>query len=139
PLAQLETDPSLPLVAARDAAVMLDGRVAAHDDRYNLTTLSVRGASFVVPGRPAAIGAPCRVRIGVSDVSFTASRATDTTILNCLAGMVVAINPLAPDSGQVNVVVRLDGDDGAEIVGRITRKSREALGLEPGKSVFAQI
>ena len=39
PLADLQSDPSLPLAMARDAAVSLDGVVESHDARYGLLTL----------------------------------------------------------------------------------------------------
>jgi molybdate transport system ATP-binding protein len=53
PLEELQSDPSLPLAAARDAAVSLEGIVQASDEAYGLVTLKVRGGSLTAP-RPLA-------------------------------------------------------------------------------------
>src|SRR5271168_498779 len=70
PLEELQSDPALPLAVARDAAVTLDGVIEAHDGRYGLLTLSVRGGSLIVPAPPAAIGERRRVRVIAGDVSL---------------------------------------------------------------------
>ena len=60
PLEELQSDPSLPLAIARDAAVSLDGVVRASDRSYGLVTLDVRGGSLIAPAprpRPASGGA----------------------------------------------------------------------------------
>jgi molybdate transport system ATP-binding protein len=73
-------------------------------------------------------------------VSFTRSRAADTTILNCLAARIVSVSRQNGGVAQMNIVARLGEDgDGARIVGRVTRKSQEALALVPGAAVFVQI
>jgi molybdate transport system ATP-binding protein len=139
-LADLETDPRLPLARMARAAVVLDGEVAAVDTAFGLTTLTVAGGALVAPGRHGGIGAKHRVRIGAADVSFVLVPSQDTTILNCLPARIVSIDPHDADGIQLNVVAVLGhGDGGARIVARITRKSREALGLEPGRAVYAQI
>ena len=48
-LEELQSDPSLPLAAARDAAVSFDGVVEASDKAYGLLTLKIRGGSLTVP------------------------------------------------------------------------------------------
>ena len=140
PLSTLETDPSLPLMRAVEAAVTLEGRVAGFDPVYALTTLSVAGGSLTVAGRHGETGEPRRMRIKVSDVSFSGARPEQTTILNVLPVTVISVAPHANDAAHVNVVAGI-GDDGggARIVGRITRKSQQALALVPGSAVFAQI
>ncbi len=60
--------------------------------------------------------------------------------MNRLPVKIVAIDALPGDSAHVNIVAALGEDGaGARIVGRVTRKSRDALGLAPGASAFAQI
>ena len=56
PLEDLQSDPSLPLAAARDAAVSFDGVVRASDKACGLVSLQVRGGSLTVPAPPATIG-----------------------------------------------------------------------------------
>jgi len=140
PLSALEADTSLPLLRAPGAAVTLDARIAHVDAEYALTSLSVKGGMLIVPGRQGAPGTRRRLGISASDVSFARSRPTDTTILNCLPVRIVSISPQDDDEAQVNVVASLGVDgSGARIIGRVTRKSREALALAPGTAAFAQI
>jgi molybdate transport system ATP-binding protein len=139
PLAELQTDPSLPLIAAPDAAVMIEGRVESIDETYALTSFAVPGGLLIVPGRQGARGMERRLRIAASDVSFTRTAATDTTILNCLPARIVSVDGHANEA-QVNIVAALGADGtGARIAARITRKSLDALALAPGTPVFAQI
>jgi molybdate transport system ATP-binding protein len=140
PLSGLEPDPDLPLLRAPEAAVTLEGTVACFDESYALTSLSVAGGTLVVPGRQGSPGNRRRLRIRASDVSFTCARPTETTILNCLPARIISVTRQASDEAQMNIVVALGADGaGARIVGRVTRKSQDALGLAPGKPIFAQI
>lgn len=140
PLSALEADPTLPLLRAPEAAVTLEGRVTGVDDAYALTRVSVAGGTLVAPGRHGGAGSRRRLRISASDVSFTRVRPVETTILNCLPARVLSINRQDDDDAQMNVVAGLGEDGaGARIVGRVTRKSQEALALAPGVAVFAQI
>jgi molybdate transport system ATP-binding protein len=139
PLSVLQTDPTLPLIAAPDAAVMLEGRVAHIDEDYALTHFAVPGGTLLVPGRQGAPGTERRLRIAASDVSFTLTAASDTTILNCLQARIVSIDGSGSEA-QVNIIAALGTDgSGARIAARITRKSQATLGLAPGTPVFAQI
>lgn len=140
PLQVLESDPLLPLLRAPDAAVTLEGEVAAIDATYALTSLTVPGGTLLVPGRQGRAGERKRLRIRASDVSFTLARAADTTILNCLPARILSLSPQGEAGAQMNVVAGLGSDgSGAKIVARITRKSRDALALATGAAVFAQI
>ena len=56
PLNDLQSDPSLPLAGARDAAVSLDAVIETCDAAYGLTTLRVEGGRFVVPIPPGPTG-----------------------------------------------------------------------------------
>ena len=140
PLSTLEVDPALPLMAAPEAAVVLDGTIVAIDESYALSHLAVPGGTLVVPGRKGRLGSHHRLSISASDVSFALVRPVETTVLNCLAARIVSVNPHDGSEAQVNVVAALGADgSGARIVGRVTRKSQEALGLAGGRAVFAQI
>lgn len=140
PLSELEADPSLPLLRAPEAAVTLDARIVSIDEHYALTTLAVEGGTLIVPGRRGSAGQRCRIRIGASDVAFVRGPAAETSVLNSVPVRILSIAPPDGDDAQINLVAALGEDGtGARIVGRITRKSREALRLEPGASVHAQI
>ena len=138
PLADLQSDPTLPLAMARDATVTLDGAVEAHDARYGLMTLGVRGGRFVAPSPPARIGEHRRVHIVARDVSLAREPPGPSSILNILPGRIVSAKPV--DSNEIVAVVALGADgSGARLLSRLTRKSWEALGLAEGVKVHAQV
>ncbi|MBV8794628.1 MAG: molybdenum ABC transporter ATP-binding protein [Hyphomicrobiales bacterium] len=137
-LEELQSDPSLPLAAARDAAVSFDGVVEASDNAYGLITLKVRGGSLTVPTVPAAIGERRRVRVIAGDVSLTRDKPSPSSILNVLPARILSMKPV--DSNETIVVVALGADGtGARMLSRLTRKSWEELGLAEGLSVYAQV
>jgi molybdate transport system ATP-binding protein len=138
-LRDLQTDPTLPLLSAPGASVVLDGVVAAVDERFGLTELTVSGARLLVPGRHGRAGEQRRLRIAASDVSLALSAPPDSTILNCLPARITAIQGEA-EAPQADVILTMGHvGPGTRIVARITRKSLVALGLAPGMAVFAQI
>jgi molybdate transport system ATP-binding protein len=140
PLADLEANPDLPLVRAPEAAVTLDGRVAAIDAAYQLTRFEVPGGTLVVAGIQGTPGDARRLRVSASDVSFTLAPPADTTILNCLPARILSVTGQGNGGPQVNVIAALGEDgSGARIVALITRKSCDRLALRPGMAVFAQI
>jgi molybdate transport system ATP-binding protein len=138
PLEDLQSDPSLPLAAARDAAVSLEGVVQASDEAYGLLALKVRGAVLTVPAAPAPVGERRRIRVIASDVSLTREPPAPSSILNTLPGRIVSMKPL--DTNEVVVVVGLGEDGtGARLLSRVMRKSWGELGLAEGMSVYAQV
>ena len=139
PLGELQTDPTLPLLAAPEATVVLEGRVAAIDNRYALTELTVPGARLTVPGKHGTVGDRRRLSIAASDVSLTRSAPTDSTILNCLPARIVTIEG-DTNAPQASVILALGADGGeSRIAARITRKSLEHLRLAEGNAIYAQI
>ena len=75
---------------ARDAAVSLDSVIEAHDARYGLLTLAVRGGRFIVPAPPAPIGERRRIRVVAGDVSLAREPPGPSSILNVLPARIVA-------------------------------------------------
>jgi molybdate transport system ATP-binding protein len=137
-LEDLQSDPSLPLAAARDAAVSFDSVVEASDEAYGLVTLTVRGGSLTAPAPPAPVGAHRRIRVIAGDVSLTRERPGPSSILNILRARVVSMKPV--DSNEIVAVMALGADGtGARMLSRVTRKSWEELGLAEGLSVYAQV
>jgi molybdate transport system ATP-binding protein len=138
PLAELQSDPLLPLAMARDAAVSLVGVIEAHEPRYGLLTLSVRGSRFIVPAPPATIGERRRIRVIADDVSLAREPPGPSSILNVLPARVVSMKPV--DTNEIVAVVALGAEgDGARLFSRVTRKSWEQLGLVEGVNVHAQV
>jgi len=139
PLKDLQTDPTLPLIASPDATVVLTGTVDRIDDTYALTEFGINGGKLVVAGRHGQPGLRRRLRIAAADVSLAKTAPMDSTILNCLPARIDSIESSA-DSPQANVILTVGrGEHGDRIVARITRKSLVGLGLSVGASIFAQI
>jgi molybdate transport system ATP-binding protein len=138
PLEELQSDPSLPLAAARDAAVSFNGIVQASDEAYGLLTLKVRGGLLTAPAAPAPVSERRRIRVIASDVSLTREAPGPSSILNVLPARIVSMKPL--DTNEVVVVVALGADGtGARLLSRMMRKSWGELGLAEGMSVYAQV
>ena len=138
PLDVLQSDPSLPLAVGRDAAVSLDSVIEAHDSRYGLLTLAVRGGRFLVPAPPAPIGGRRRIRVVAGDISLAREPPGPSSILNILPARIVAVRPV--DLNAIVAVVALGADgSGARLLSRLTRKSWDQLGLAEGVDVYAQV
>ncbi len=100
PLEDLQSDPSLPLAAARDAAVSLEGIVQASDEAYGLVTLKVRGGSLTAPAPPAPVGERRRIRVIAGDVSLTREAPGPSSILNVLPARIVSMKALEFERGR---------------------------------------
>ena len=138
PLEDLQSDPSLPLAAARDAAVSIDGVVQASDEAYGLLALKVRGGVLTAPAPAAPVGERRRIRVIASDVSLTRQAPAPSSILNVLPARIVSMKPL--ETNEVVVVVALGEDgSGARLLSRLMRKSWGELGLAEGMNVYAQV
>lgn len=124
----------LPVAHADAAGAVIEATVARHDLDYQLTHLDFAGGQLLIPQRDVAPGTPVRVRVQARDVSIALHRPTATSILNVLPAEVEELSPEA--SGQVLVRLAIGG---AVLLARVTRKSTEALGLEPGQPVYAQV
>jgi molybdate transport system ATP-binding protein len=139
PLADLQTNPHLPLLSAAEASVVLSGRITAIDSAFGLTRFAIDGGELIAPGLHGAIGANSRLRITASDVSLSRTAATDSTILNSLPARIESISQ-DDSAAQANVVLRLGvNGHGCRIVARITRKSLVEMKLAAGEAIIAQV
>jgi molybdate transport system ATP-binding protein len=138
PLQVMQSDPSLPLAGAREAAVSLDATVEAHDSAYGLLTLRVGGGRLLLPSPPVAADKRQRLRIAASDVSIARAASDTSSILNVLPARIVAKSLLC--NGEVVVVLALGTEGrGTQLLARITLLSWDQLGLTEGMDVFAQV
>jgi molybdate transport system ATP-binding protein len=138
PLAQLQSDPALPLAALRDASVSLDATVVAYDAADGLATLAVPGGRFFLPTPAMPVGEMRRLRIAALDVSLALAPFRESTILNVLPARILTHQP----SGdyEMTAVLGLGPDGGgARLLSRVTRRSWQALGLADGQVIHAQI
>ena len=115
--------------------MLVDGAVDHVDSEYALLHLRAAGGTIHVAHAPMALGARLRLRILARDVSLALSKPADSSVLNQLAATVVAVWPA---DTAAHVIVRLDAG-GTPLLARITRRSHDQLGLDIGKSVWAQV
>jgi molybdate transport system ATP-binding protein len=138
PLSRLQSDPSLPLAADRDAAVSLEAVVKAHDPAYGILTLQLDGGELLVPAAPDVIGARRRLRIAASDVSLARDRPVASSLLNAVPVRIVSRSPAGASEILVVLAFGHEGN-GARLLARITRRSWDLLQLQEGADVFAQV
>ncbi|HKJ16535.1 MAG TPA: molybdenum ABC transporter ATP-binding protein [Xanthomonadales bacterium] len=134
PITELLTKEGLSLSHGNQAEALVEARVGGFDDRYSLNLLDFPGGRFMVPGRRLEAGRKVRLRVAARDVSLTLESQQGTSILNIFSA---TVSSLAPE-GEAQMVVHLDVA-GVPMLAHVTRKSSEALGLEAGKSVHAQV
>jgi molybdate transport system ATP-binding protein len=133
--AELLTALDLPLAGYDRASALLQGTVQDHDATWHLTRVGTDAWHIAVPREDLAVGQPARIQIQASDVSLALQPHTDTSILNILPARVDAIRDINP----AQLLVRLQLDDGQTLLARITRRSGDVLGLQPGQRLYAQI
>lgn len=138
PLAELQSDPALPFARSREAAVVLDAIVRAHDARYGLLELDVDGGRFLTPASAGVVGEHRRLRVTAGDVSLAREKPGPSSIVNILGARILSSTAM----GEAEMIVVLglgDAGDGARLLARVTRRSWEALGLAQNMPVYAQV
>lgn len=113
---------------------ILNAVVAAHDREFGLTELAIGGERLVVPAMARTIGDKIRVRIDAQDIMLALSRPADISANNILPASIEEMRP--HDETAMDVKLRL-GE--TRLLARVTRRSVERLGLQPGGKVFAII
>ncbi len=132
PAAEVLADPAVaPVMGLREAGAMLTARLVAQDGD-GLTRFETGGGPLWLPQVAAEPGAMLRLRILAQDVMLATERPRGISALNVLAGRVEDVR--IGDGPGALVRMRV----GEELLlARITRRSVGALGLEPGRPVFA--
>ncbi len=135
PIAELQARLDLPMALDEDAAVVVDAEVLAHDEAYALTRLGLAAGSIQVTRKPLAVGRRARIKIQARDVSIALSADNPSSIVNRLPARVRGFGEAAHPA---QCLVSLDAG-GTLLLARITRLSRDQLGLREGMEVVAQI
>jgi len=125
----------LPLARDEEAAVIVDTTVASHDDDYQLTHLALPAGFIQVTRKPLPPGAHARLKIHARDVSIALTGDHRSSILNRLPARICGFGETA---NPAQCLVRLDAG-GIPLLARITRLSKDQLGLAEGMAVVAQI
>ncbi|HEX5318450.1 MAG TPA: molybdenum ABC transporter ATP-binding protein [Stellaceae bacterium] len=123
-----------PLTGRVEAGAILNTRVTGVDARFGLSLLRAAAGELRVPRLDLPLGTALRVRIRARDVMIGLHPPEGLSALNVLPGTVAEIGQA---EGPI-VEIRLDCA-GEALVARLTRRSVEALGLEPGRQVYAVI
>lgn len=145
PTHELMTRLDLPLAHGDAAAAIINAVVTHVEPAYHLSHAAFAGGQISLLNVRLSVGQRVRVRIQARDVSLTLQRQENTSISNIFAATVTAIASDRP--GQVMVCMNLVGNQqgqqsspaASQLLARITRKSADALGLEPGSQVYAQV
>ncbi|HHK74144.1 MAG TPA: molybdenum ABC transporter ATP-binding protein, partial [Rhizobiales bacterium] len=124
PTAKILTALDQPLSHADDAGAVVEGRIAAHDENWNLSRVHFPGGEIFVPLVELPLNETVRLRIQARDVSLSLNRHDDTSILNILPVTVTEVQKISP----AQFLVALDAK-GTALLARITHKSRDHLGL----------
>ena len=124
-----------PLADGDEAGAVLVGQVGARDAHWHLCRIDLDGGHLWLRDVGRALGEAVRLRLPARDLSLTLHEPSDTSIQNHLPGVVSAV---ADDThpSQVRVQVAVGADT---VLARITRKARERLALEPGRTVWVQV
>ena len=108
--------------------------VHAHDPGYGLTTLRFDGGELELPHVEAGIGERVRVRVRARDVTLATELPSRISTRNVLHGTIAAI------SDETGAVIDVALDIGrARLLARVTRRSRDDLGLQVGGQAFALV
>jgi molybdate transport system ATP-binding protein len=127
----------LPLALGDDAGVVIEGHVSAYDPDYQLLTLQLPNTTLNirVAHSPMTPGQALRCKVQARDVSLSLQSVEQSSILNRLP--VTVISELGADNAA-HVLIRLDAG-GTPLLARITRYSRDQLGVHPSQQLWAQI
>ncbi|WP_169805982.1 TOBE domain-containing protein, partial [Azohydromonas lata] len=144
PLAELMARTDLPALVRRggagapdEAGVVIDAQVVERDEAYGLVRIGFHGGSLWVGEQPGmALGQRVRAHVLARDVSLTRVRPQESTIVNVLPAV---IEQVQADRGTALLQLALARLGGTRLLARITRRSCEALALQPGDEVFAQV
>ncbi len=134
PTRELLTRLDLPLAHGDAAAAVIDAVVTRLEPHYHLSHAEFAGGQISLLNPSLQVGQRIRVRVQARDVSLTLERQQGTSVLNIFAATVSSIGTDSP--GQVMVALNAGG---ATLLARITQKSLDALQLQAGSPVFAQV
>jgi len=123
-----------PLAGRFEAGAVLLVHVDRHDPQWGLTELAGSFGKLVVPRLEVPVGTALRIRVRARDVILAVTRPSEISALNVVEGQVERLFPI--EEGTLEVQLRAGNQ---RLLARVTRRSGEALGLAPGRQVFAVI
>lgn len=125
----------LPIRLGEDAGVVLEAQIGAIEAEWQLARVDFAGGSLWSRNHDIPLGRRVRVRVLARDVSLSLGDPGQSSIQNCLNGVVEAIG--ADDHPGLQLVrVRVGASC---VIARITRRSAAQLQLGIGTPVHVQI
>lgn len=125
----------LPTAHFDDAGTVIEASVAQHDEKYHLSRLDFAGGKLWVSRVEQSFGSAVRARVLARDVSIATQAPQGSSINNILNAHIEEIRDEGPDK----VMVKLRVGEAQMLLSRITRRSRDQLGLGAGMFVCAQV
>jgi molybdate transport system ATP-binding protein len=136
PIAQALVSQAVAQAIGEEAGMLSTGVVLARSALDHMAQVDLGdGARLWVRDQGLAVGQTVRVRILARDVSFTLSEHADTTIQNRLPGVLESIEA---DAHPSQALVRARCGQ-ALILGRVTHRAVQQLGLAPGVALWCQV
>ncbi|TGG93900.1 molybdenum ABC transporter ATP-binding protein [Natronospirillum operosum] len=134
PLQSLLTRTDLPLAHADNATSVIETKVVRFESEYHLLHLTFDGGELQVPCTHAPETSTVRIRVAARDVVLSLSADSRGSALNHLPARITGFNN---DPHPAHQLVTLTLGD-TPLLARITRKSRDQLGLQTGQAVHVQ-
>lgn len=125
----------LPTAHFDDAGAVIEADVAQQDEKYHLTRLDFAGGHLWVSKVDLPFGTHIRARVLARDVSIATQAPQGSSINNILNARIEELRDEGPDK----VIVRMQVGESNTLLARITRRSRDHLGLIVGMYVCAQV
>ncbi|HEV7251541.1 MAG TPA: molybdenum ABC transporter ATP-binding protein [Mesorhizobium sp.] len=132
--AVLERLDLLPLDERREGGALIEALYVGPADAHGLGLFRSRGGEWRLAGGPFPPGASVRLRVRARDVMIATERPNGLSANNILAGRVVEVEAAA--GPEARVTLDCGGD---RLVALVTRLSVEALGVRPGRDLFAVV
>ena len=134
-MTELLSSLDLPLAQGDLASSVVHATVQSHDGADHLSTLVFDGGQLqLVMARPREVGSQVQLRVQARDVSLSLSYPEASSILNIMPTQVLGLREDGPGQAMVSLQAGQ-----TRILARITQHSVNALQLQAGMQVFAQI
>ena len=128
------TDLNIPWVKENLSGTMIKGRFQSYDHQYDLSHIDTPLGQLIVSENQSSLHDHIQLFIAAKDISITLNHSSHSSILNIFP---VVIKDIVKTS-RSQVLLKLQGND-CLLLGLITLKSCQNLGLKIDKKVFAQI
>ncbi|MCH8498190.1 MAG: molybdenum ABC transporter ATP-binding protein [Marinobacter sp.] len=135
PLATLLSRTDLPLAHADNAVSVIEGDAGSWDPHYHLLQVAFAGGTLLIPSQQPPQQSRIRIRVAARDVTINLAAAAHDSALNHLPARITGFSD---DPHPAHQLVSLLLGDSTPLLARITRKSRDQLGLTEGMAIYVQ-